>query len=248
MTVSLVALDGSAVEISIAGDFAPGFSGDIMYRDHAAGGRPQRFASGPRDFARRTAFDSEICVGMTLDEEYMHEGGVLLLGWGNQPVGADGVDYWEFSSQGELRRRPFRIAVWEGGKYSLYGHMYGGESHDLLDTLLRVLIRETELGLICTPKDGKTTPLVDGPSIMQVVRSLGLLYIRQMTNRTAKEVPRFRGTAVDGGELFVEDPESPTQFMLVNDTSITQVFATESENLQSALDQIETLSVEWRAA
>jgi hypothetical protein len=241
------ALDGSSVEISSTVEPAGVFTTDVMTRLGPPGSRRQRFVGGPIGFARQTAFDPEISVGMRLDEEYVLQGGRLQLGWGNQPIGTDGVDYWEHSPSGELRRRPFRIAVWEGIAFSMYAHLYGGESADLLLALDRFTIVETANGLTCTPKDSTTTPIISGPSIMQVMPTLGLVYVRALTKQTAKEVPHHSGTSIAGGELFAA-PDPAPYYVLVNETSLTQIFPDDDVPPQDALDSIESMVISWKAA
>lgn len=186
---------------------------------------------------------------MQLDEQYSLYSGNLELGSGNQPIGPDGVDYWEHSASGLKRRRPFRIAIWEGLGYSLYAHMYGGEPKDLLDAFLSVRLEEEQAGITCLPRDPSSTPITDAASVMQVMPGVGLFYIRQMTTATAKELPRHSGAEVPGGELFVATSDrGGAYFVLANDSSITHIVPDSPADLNSVLEGIEYLSVAWSHA
>jgi hypothetical protein len=244
-----LALDGSAVEIVSSEEPARVYTADVMTRLHQFGGRRQRFAAGPIDFGMRTAFDPDICVGMRLDQEFDFQGGRLRLGWGTQPIGPDGVDYWEISAAGELRRKPFRILVWEGRNHSMYAHMYGGEGSDLLEAISQFTVKESGLGITCIPNNPRATPFIRGPSVIQEMPTIGLIHIRELTKRTISEVPKKKGTKVRGGELFVARPDGPERFfLLAGKSSLTQLMPEEDIAIDDVLSRIETLDVTWKRA
>ncbi len=240
-------LDGSAVEIDSSETPADVFTGDVMTLLRPFGNRRQRFAAGPRDFALRTAFDPDIAVGLRFEEEFVYDGGRVKIGWGNQPIGPDGADYWEVSGTGVLRRKPFRILTWEGSAYSMYAHTYGRESTDLIQALTQFHIQESPSGLSCIPKAPSATPFIKGPTIMELRPTIGLLYIRELTTETAKTAPKHSGTRVKGGELFIARQGQPDMyFVLVGSSSITQIEPEEGFSSDEVLVRIEDLVVTWR--
>jgi hypothetical protein len=242
------ALDGSKVALSSPADMSLAFTSDVMAALHDLGGRQQRICAGPAEFAFQTAFDADVALGMTFEQDLTFQGGRLRVGVGRSTVGLDGTEYWDRPRNGPPRITPYRIAVWEGRNYSFYAHLYGGEAEDLLQSLSRLTVTEHEDGLTCTPTS-PSTKFVKQASVMQVLPLVGVVYALQLTAETARSLPRHPGTKVKGGELYAHHKDEPEamHFVLANDTSVTQIVPDNGVPEDDLMDCVSGLEVNWEA-
>jgi hypothetical protein len=128
---------------------------------------------------------------------------------------------------------------------NLYGNASAGDAIALFD---QFVLSETESGeAILMPKDVHETAFEDAPMVAKEVPDLGLFNISKLTPAKARGLPKWSGTQVRGGELFVEDTDSPRmRFVLVNGSSVTTIMpklplARDSQ----AVSELAELQVGW---
>jgi hypothetical protein len=240
------ALDGGEVQVSSTLPLGP-VTSHVGVRFKALGiGQAYLLASRP-GLAGSLAESPEVSTGMRFEEEYVLDGATVRLGWGEQRVGADGNSSMEEGPDGRLRRARIHMAIWTGRSYELHILRYSGGSEVLLAMLGQLAITETETGIVCAPKDRASTAFVEGPSVIIDVPGFGLLEAFQLTSPQAKGLPRYAGSRVAGGELFVRDQGTPKRhFVMASDSALTYVVpdhGVSDETLQAGLAE---LTVRWQ--
>lgn len=230
----------SSVEMSAV------FTSDTTFSFSDLDGRRQRLCAGQLSFARGTAFDPDVSLGMVFTDELAFHGGRLFLGEGIPTVGPDGAQYWERTANGVMRIKPYRIAVWEGSSYSFYAHRYGDEAADLLRSFERLVVEEDSRGLVCRPTK-ESVATYKPASIMQVIPKVGDFRSLRLTSETARSLPRHEGTKVRGGELYArESDHGVVHLTLVNDSAITQITPDEDADEDYLMECVTELVVNWR--
>ncbi len=76
---------------------------------------------------------------------------------------------------------------------------------------------------------------------------VGVLEVVRLSAAVERQLPRWRGTGVRGGELFVEARGEPRMhYVLVSDTARTQLVPRDPADPTPALAALETMTVAWR--
>lgn len=118
----------------------------------------------------------------------------------------------------------------------------------LLEWLSSLAITEEGHGVIALPV-GDRIKFDAPPELLLRIPDVGLLHTWQLTPETARRVPRWQGTDVAGGELFVADHGSGAYFLLVNETSVNRVIPDRDPSLAPDLvEEVAALKILWEAA
>lgn len=235
LSVKHRALDGSLVEISSSEEShldLPATSVAVYSID----GFGREFTASHREFGA----DVAEYYGITLDESYSMQGGALRIG--------STVQVWpELNDANEHITSMLRLGVWEGERFSVHVAIYGGSNQDLVDIFSRFSINETANGITLVPHFSSITPHVHEPSLLKEVKGIGLLDIAALTTGEARRLPKWRGTGVEGGELFTDEHDSGGPFyVLVGDTSRTLVMPEGDCDHSVVLRGLGQLRIAWR--
>jgi hypothetical protein len=230
-----LALDGSVVRVQAADSYEVG-SAATSVGVYWVDGTPREFTSSYRDFGRDVAAD----LSLVLQESYSMQGGTLLLGSTNQR-------WLEVDDTGQRITSLLRLGVWEGERYSIHAHLYGGQSTDLIDLFTRFTILEDEIGIQLRPRTPSAESHQREPMVLKEVPNIGLLDVMALTTQVARTLPRWMGTPVRGGELFTDQvPERGNYYVLVSQSARTVVMPTSDCNHEAVIAGLETLDVTWR--
>jgi hypothetical protein len=219
-------LDGSIVRIS-------GRNVDLSKRANSvvttAVGRGQvEFSVGHRGFGASAANHA---AGVRLAEEYAYRGGRLRVG----------------RRLDEHGQADFLVFVWEGRTSSVYAPFYLGEVANFMAVLDLLTLDESDTGLLLVPRSSEIH-FERGPELAKVVPGVGLLVVEELNEQVARELPRWPGTAVHGGELFIDEIPGASQryYVLVSSSArITIMPLGEARTSDSVPSQLGNLNVEW---
>jgi len=233
-SVQHVVFHGTQVTINGDVDLSGPATSAVVYD---VGHRLQEFTSGLAPFAASIA--PKLAPGLVFAERYSLQGGDLSLGT---------VELQIKSKKGLARTIRRSVAIWEGAGGSLFTFTTRG-TEDLLATFDKFTIRSTPLGLVLQPKAALAPSKDYPPRLMKIMPGLGALDAVRLTPSLTSQLPRWRGTAVSGGELFVEGAsgERGMHFVLVTPTARVQCFP-DQHDPQRLLDILPSLEVEWREA
>jgi hypothetical protein len=226
--LTYTAIDGSQAALRM-----PGASGDAPASCTAIaqiGRRRLDLASGVRTHGQRRAS----LVGVALDEEYEYRGGRLRVGARESRTARGVLDQ-------------VRTAVWEGRQRSFSFHLNGATTtSDVLAVLDGLQIDETPDGITIREASGVPLRFVDGPSVLKPLAGTGIIEVGPLTSRIARWLPRWAGTHVPGGELFVSDPRGPRMhFMLVASTAFASLVPMRSADPDAIADRLASTIVSW---
>lgn len=202
----------------------------------SVGDHHQEFTVGNFELGERIAREGP---GIELTEAYTFQGGRLRIGSRHYP-------------DGDLAR----VAVWEGENHSLYTISYGeraSQSARMLAVLDLLKIDEVARvsgipgGIIFRSREPGRLWFDRGPTVLKFIPTLGLIEIAELTKEVIRELPRWSGAPVPGGEIFA-DEENPNRryFVLVSRTAKTLIMpaaGTTDAGLEIALSR---LQIEWR--
>jgi hypothetical protein len=223
------ALDGAAATFQSSLPLDGPFTSVVNVRMHE---RLQEFTAGARSLGRAVAADHGIAH---FDETYSFQGGRLSLGE---------VDIYD---PGLKLAATFRLAVWEGERFSIHTHVYDQESNDLIRILRRFTFVEGETGVAIQPKDKGRTPFDDSASILREIPGLGLLEVTGRTAATSVGLPAWRGTRTAGGELFRDTVDNRQDyFVLVSPEMKATIIPDPNSDPTTILPHLDELKVRWR--
>jgi hypothetical protein len=177
------------------------------------------------------------------DEEYSLQGGRLRI--------AHDVLHDEASGYSGIRR----WAIWEGQSHSLYTGFAEVESATLIALLDQFIISEVPTGLTLVPKNPATTQPVrtqQYPRLYKVVPDVGVLDVHELSDVYKGSLPKWKGQAVRGGQLYRLDPSllddgrKQERFVLVGASAITWIEAQLGVSTSDYLDGLSQVLVEWR--
>jgi hypothetical protein len=237
---SHVGLDGSRIDLSAANVNLDRPASAIL--TVYVNGRVWEFTAGYRDFGREVAADSSI----VLDEQFSFQRGTVRAGSVEQSV------FFPNGSSGEYVSTNFRILSWEGRNYSVHTHVYDGSTTEALAALDSFNIVETPDGIRMVRRQPAKAPYYKPPDLLKEIPEIGLLYIRQLTTDVARTLPKWPGTRVRGGELFVSgsgDGAScgTASFTLVGPNSVVIVMPDAGASSDSVVSGLSDLAVDWQA-
>ena len=244
MGVSYRALDGGLVQVD-----APAAIGPVSSRvgAHSPEMRVKalQFTSAASGYAETLALDPRVGRGVTLIHEVEIQNGPLRIWSGLQPIEPDGEEYGEAAAEGKPRTARVHFAGWSAQGFDLLAVRYSGEPEQFLVLLNEFTLAATPEGLTCTPKT-RRFQFVQPASIIADVSGLGVLEIFELAGNKAKSVPRFRGTPVEGGEIFVGSRNTPQQyFMHVSKSTVSYLSPYDAGQPQAALDYLGEAQIAW---
>jgi hypothetical protein len=81
-----------------------------------------------------------------------------------------------------------------------------------------------------------------------MIPGVGLLVMSQLTRQVTRDLPRWSGTTVPGGELFVDEVPGAGQryYVLVSPTTKTTIMPTPEAAGDSVPSRLVNLNVAWR--
>lgn len=216
------AIDGNSVEIDAPTTEVPlPFSSEgvilVEASDHS-------FCSGLRNHGETVAVEPSFGA-VSLDYEYHFQGGRLRIGSGPLPPTAEDDVYMSREPDGSIVPTERWVAVWEGQEFSFHTQTMGGPSQQtrLLNLLNRFTIRE-QVGGIVLGGNGGAAKYSQGPSVTKVVPGLASFDCLPRNSQTEKKVPRWGGTKVRGGQLYVAKRDTPYMyFVLAGESAITWI-------------------------
>ena len=239
-------MDGATVRVTSSVALGPA-STFVSARLGRLGLSYVHLVGGPLALPSSLAASPEIAIGMRFHEEYALQGGRLRLGSGDQPVGSDGARHGEVGPGGRGRPSLVHLGAWYGKSFSLHVIRYGGERHTLLPIFDQFEIEERADGISCLPKDRATTSFIEGPGLIVNVPKLGILETTRLTKSVASGLPRYEGTRVRGGELFVNNLRQANMFfVLVGKTSRTTLMPAHGAPESRLVDGLANLDVTWQ--
>ena len=181
-----------------------------------------------RGFGAAVAWD---VARVRLQEEYAYRDGSLRVGRALDGRG----------------RVHFLIGVWEGQTWSVYTPFYGGDVANLMGVLDLLSLEETNTGLMLVPRDDRIR-YERSPELTKMIPGVGLLVMSQLTKQVARELPRWSGTTVPGGELFVDEVPGAGQryYVLVSPSAKVTIMPTPEAAGDSLPSRLVHLNVAWR--
>jgi len=233
VSVSHTALDGStAIFDGLRDETVPAVS--VM--NIRVGQRSFEFTTGIRELGRWVAEEVE---GIPLTETFSVRGAIVHVGVGTT-VGGDGIP------------APRLIGVWEGKDCSLVTHSsWSRNSADMLTLFEQFTILEVPGGTTVLVRRGALARMDEPPMVAKRVPDLGIIEVVPATNQSVRLLPRQRGTAVRGGELFADRMGRDNElvyYILAGTSAIATVIPQPNLDLDLAARQLADLAVEWRAA
>ncbi len=199
----------------------------------------QEFIGGQLSYGRQVAESMEL----VLDEHYSFAGGSLLIG--------SKIAYDEMTKLESTQL----LGVWEGKSFSFKTVLHNAESRDFIPLLSEFSITETDTGIALQPKDPKRVQIErsstsHGPTLNQNIPGLGLIEVWELTSDLIETLPPWEGKHVPGGELFLEDEDTPDiTFVLVGISSFTRLYPNLWEVAElGALELFSELTVSVRRA
>ena len=181
-----------------------------------------------RGFGAAVAWD---VARVRLQEKYAYRGGSLRVG----------------SALDDGGRVDFLIGVWEGRAWSVYAPFYGGDVANLMGVLDLLSLEETDTGLVLVPRDDRIR-YEGSPELTKTIPGVGLLVMSQLTRQVTRDLPRWSGTPVPGGELFVDEVPGVGQrhYVLVSPTARTTIMPSPEAAGDSVPSRLVNLNVAWR--
>jgi hypothetical protein len=166
-----------------------------------------------------------------LIEEYAYRGGSLRVG----------------RALDERGRVDFLVSVWEGQAWSVYTPFYGGDVANLMGVLDLLSLEETDSGLVLVPLDDRIR-YERSPELTKMIPGVGLLVMSQLTRQVARDLPRWSGTTVPGGELFVDEVPGAGQryYVLVSPTARATIMPSPEAAGNTVPSRLLNLNVTWR--
>lgn len=202
-SIAHLALDGRhATVASETADLAGAASSVGIFR---VDGKRQEFTAGTREL-----IDALTGIhGVPVVEEFSFQGGTLVLHRGASLAGPVCVTTW--------------LADGAAVMTAFYNEVSTAQAVAQLNRF-QFGVDATTRAATVTPRNPAATPIEDAAVIAKDVSNLGLLVIAPLTRAQARALPRWRGTRVRGGELFVDAPGArEMHFILANDSSVTTV-------------------------
>jgi len=194
-TAAHVAADGSTVTFEGPLDLTAVATSTVRYQD----------TSFVRELTTAPAA-AVATLPFSIDEEYAHAGGELLMGHRREDDPA-------------IRsRREDAVAVWRGATFALLVMEAGGTADGLLALVESLGLDERPTGLAV--ESPRLLPATT--KLVKELPGIGLAEVAPLVPEVAQTLPRWEGTEVAGGELYRDEarPGAPV-LLLVGDTSAT---------------------------
>lgn len=246
MRVLSRALDGGLLDVQADGLIGP-VSSAAVARSEQRQVSALHIASGGPGFGESSALDPQLGRETQLKHEVEIHGGRLRIWSGLQPIGPDEQEYAELSPSGAPSLQPVHFAVWDVEAFELLVIRYARTAEDLLALFEDFVLSRGPQGLECIPVDPSVFWFSEPASVILDLPDVGIAEVSELAARAGRAAPRYPGTAVAGGELYVEREASQhTYFVHVSDSTITHLSPFDSDNVQPAIDLLGTMQISWR--
>jgi hypothetical protein len=214
------AVDGSTVVLDGPVDLSAPITSSIRFQD---GGIVRELTAAPV-----TATDA---LPFVVDEEYAYAGATLRVGHRDEADPA--ID----------SRRRDTFAVWRGTDHALLVIEAEASADRLIAVLDRLTITEAPAGL-----GVRAEGLV--PATTRLVKELpgiGLAEVAPLVPEVAQGLPRWAGTAVEGGELYRDEarPGAPVLVLVGDSATTTLLLDGGGPEADEAATQVAALVVTW---
>ncbi|MEV4256923.1 hypothetical protein AB0J52_27485 [Spirillospora sp. NPDC049652] len=219
-------LDGT--RIRLGGDHDLGRPFTSVARITAAG-RLHEMSSGTRPDA--TAWAEDIGVAR-FEQEFRVQGGRLRVGYAAAVRDPD-----------TGQRDTALAAVWEGRRYALFTHIYGGRPADAVGFLAGLRITEHDDGISVAPA-ARRVALPEPAELVKEVPGLGLLEITALTGAARMRLPGWRGASVAGGELFQDTVDGQGPYFLLALSRLLVTVLPEEDQVRHVPRRLSSLTVE----
>lgn len=194
-----------------------------------AGGRLHEMSSGTRADAMAWAED----IGVPrFEQEFRVQGGKLRVGHA-APVRDPDTG----------QRDVALAAVWEGRRFAIFTHIYGGRPADAVAFLAGLRLTEHDDGVSVAPA-ARHVAMPEPAELVKEVPGLGLLEITSLTSETRKRLPGWRGASVAGGELFQDTVDGQGPYFLLALSRLLVTVLPEEDQVRHVPGRLSSLSVE----
>lgn len=210
------------------------------------GGLDVALDQGPKEYAAQVAADPLKCLGFRRTTSLSLGDGELWAGFGAGIEDQPGEWSWEVDVTGQWRKQRLVMAAWEGSRFSVRTHQYGGDVDDLIELMMAFEFTETQNGIIATPRSNDLTLAGDAYARLWI-HELGMIEIGPRGSPELPPVPRHAGTTVDGGELYAAGHGDHDQFVLVTPTAVVN-YLPYTEDPGAIEGAVGRSSFEWAAA
>lgn len=226
-------LDGASVSLSVP--IAVSNQSFTSFIELESPDAVRELAASGIDFGRWTAAELGI---HSFDEEYALETGRLLIG----AALTDGM-----TSDSEWLQR---IAVWEGGGFSMKTTQIGGDPTALIAFFEQLKIDERDDGVVVAPMSTDVTVVRTGwhgPQLAITLSEFGIVHVRELTPDLEKDLPDAVGFPVAGGELFYVPGDRQDVLVLVGNRAYTKLYPTTPSESDALAFSFEIVA-EWAPA
>ncbi len=230
-TATHTTLDGGRASITSTDlDLSRDATSSAVFVLNSARNQRSEVTVGTIDFGRQYV----LRPGVPLTDAYALQGGTLRVGVGDGVV--NGVC----------------AVLWEGQKWSATTHLYGGATaRDAIDLFSRFSLSETSDSLIVSPIDQRAAVAEAPARLLKEVPGLGLVEVNKLTPAQMRLLPSWKGAAVRGGELFVEDEGLPSfSFVLAGQNAVTVIMPRHDDynrDQDAFIASLSDLTVMWAA-
>lgn len=230
MRVEHVSIDGSVVSIDADADLQAGATATgwvivpSLRQAHPFTVSPPGHSAIVEETVRENAADLEIGP----IEDYSTKGGQLRITEVRMPT-----------ATGDFRT--LTVGAWESENGCLSTSLVGSQTDRLVEVFDTVNFSARRGGLAF---DSPVTTRPREPAIVKNVPGVGVLDVKPAIASVLEHVPRQRGHATTGGELF-RYRESSNALMLVTDSAVVALTPTPEADGRELLAVAENLRVEW---
>lgn len=237
-------LDGR--EIDLSSDDSDLTNPWTCFVQYEVDGQLFEFAAGALGFGRveAEAWECEFTQHVSMPPGALHVGGTSVTNRmlvGGEDVRPEDTELAPEDAFVEVTEKVV-IGCWEGREYSVHAVIFGGETEpgvvateatasDLANVVWlfdQFVFTEHPTGVRMHAR-GRNAKRITSASALVEVPNVGVLDIREATPGALRDMPRFAGTRVRGGELFSDFDEEGDchggghRFLLLNDRVITWV-------------------------
>lgn len=223
-----VALDGSVLELSMEG-FDLSSSPYTSQVEVIVGDLRTEFYGGTKDFGEQTA----LTFGVSLGERFTVNAYEVIAGSSEQHD-ADGLFVGSLVAASLL-----------GMRYCVYVFAYGVQVDTLIGWLGDLRIMEDDDGVTALPTSASIA-YAQPASILHYIEGFGLIDVRVLSRPELRRLPKFSGSLVEGGELFVNEDHHGDYYTFVTETAVARIYTERApEQMPDVLYSLQTAHLEW---
>lgn len=238
------AVDGSVFRLVIPGSDLPfKYTCDSEFMD---GGKSRALCAGPPGHTLDVANEADFGV-VEFEQEYSFLGGTIRIGSSPLVDSGDGAYYFERDAEGNTVPMRRWLLAWEGRSSAFHTQQMGVDrSAFLLNFINRLSMHETTDGLVLDAIDGDPVVYNTGPSLVKWVPRLGIIESFQLNSRALSKVPRWAGTTVRYGELFLaHSTEDDHYFVHLSRTALTWIIPSHNVLESTVLQIVSEMQADW---